>query len=347
MSRITRRVFIASAAALGATPAFADPLPANEQELYDAAKKEGEITWYSGQIQSEPAEAAGRAFSERYPGVKVNVVRSTSQVAFQRLSQDMRAGAPQCDIFSSTDYGHYLFLKRQEALLPFRPQNADGLLPVLRDQDPDNMWQICSLGLYLMTYNTKMVSAEDAPKSWKDVLDPKWKDKLAVGHPGYSGSVGVMCVILKRMYGWDYFTQLEKNKPQIGRSSDDPVTVLNAGERSVGIGVSAATPLLSMSRGNPLALIYPTEGTEAVFGPSAIPKNAPHPNAAKLFMEFATGPIFSQVLRKYFIMTVRPDVPPPDGAMPLDKVKLLTATPKEIEDGVPTVRDQWRDTFGV
>ncbi|HTC08004.1 MAG TPA: extracellular solute-binding protein [Acetobacteraceae bacterium] len=347
MPIITRRSFLVSSAALGAGRAFAADLPANEQALYDAAKKEGEITWYSGQIQSEPAEAAGRAFSERYPGVKVNVVRSTSQVAFQRLSEDMRASAPQCDFFSSTDYGHYLYLKRQGQLMPFRPQNADGLLPVLRDQDPDNMWQICSLGLYLLTYNTKKVSAAAAPKSWKDVLDPKWKDQLAVGHPGYSGSIGVMCVILKRMYGWEYFAQLEKNKPQIGRSSDDPVTLLNAGERSVGIGVSAATPLLSISRGNPLALIYPTEGTEAVFGPSAIPKNAPHPNAAKLFMEFATGPIFSQVLRKYFIMTVRTDVPAPDGALPLDQVKLLSATPKEIEDGVPEVREQWRDTFGI
>ena len=203
-----------------------------------------------------------------------------------------------------------------------------------------------SLGLYLIIYNTKKVAAADAPKSWKDVLDPKWKDQLAIGHPGYSGSVGIMCVLLKRMYGWDYFKALEKNKPQIGRSSDDPVTLLNAGERNVGVGVSMATPLLSIARGNPLAIVYPTEGTEAVFGPSAIPKNAPHPNAARLFMEFATGPIFSQVLRKYFIMTVRPDVPAPEGALPLDKVKLLTATPKEIEEGVPEVKELWRDTFG-
>jgi len=191
------------------------------------------------------------------------------------------------------------------------------------------------------------VAAADAPKSWKDVLDPKWKDQVAVGHPGYSGSVGIMCLVLQRMYGWDYFKALEKNKPQIGRSSDDPVTLLNAGERNIGIGVSLATPLLSMSRGNPLALVYPTEGTEVVYGPSAIPKNAPHPNAAKLFMEFATGPGFSEALRKFYIMPVRPDVAPPDGALPVDKVKLLSATPQEIEAGVPEVKELWRDTFGV
>ncbi len=239
MSRITRRHFIGtSTVALGASRAAAAELPPNEQELYEAARREGEVTWYSAQIQSEPAEAAGRAFTERYPGIKVNVVRSTSQVAFQRLSQDLRAGVAQCDIFSSTDYGHYLFLKREGNLLSFRPKNADGLLPALRDQGPDNAWQICSLGIYLIIYNTKKVTAAGAPKSWKDVLDPKWKDQIAVGHPGYSGSIGIMCVLLKRLYGWDYFTALEKNKPQIGRSSDDPVTLLNAGERNVGIGVT-------------------------------------------------------------------------------------------------------------
>jgi iron(III) transport system substrate-binding protein len=348
MSRITRRHFIAaSGVALGAGRATAAELPPNERDLYEAAKREGEVTWYSAQIQSEPAEAAGRAFTERYPGVKVNVVRSTSQVAFERLSEDLRARAAQCDIFSSTDYGHFLFLKSEGHLQSFRPQNADGLLPALRDQDPDNMWQICSLGIYLIIYNTKKVAAEDAPKSWKDVLEPRWKGQIAVGHPGYSGSIGIMCVLLKRLYGWNYFATLEKNKPQIGRSSDDPVTLLNAGERNVGIGVSLATPLLSIARGNPLALVYPTEGSEVVYGPSAIPKNAPHPNAARLFLEFATGPIFSQVLRKFYIMPVRPDVPPPDGALPVDKVKLLTATPQEIETGVPEVKEQWRDTFGV
>ncbi|HET6233755.1 MAG TPA: extracellular solute-binding protein [Acetobacteraceae bacterium] len=348
MSRITRRHFIAaSSVALGASRAAAAELPPNEQELYEAAKREGEVTWYSAQIQSEPAEAAGRAFTERYPGVKVNVVRSTSQVAFQRLSQDLRAGVAQCDIFSSTDYGHYLFLKREGNLLSFRPKNADGLLPALRNQDPDNAWQICSLGLYLIIYNTKKVAAADAPKSWKDVLDPKWKDQVAVGHPGYSGSIGIMCVLLRRLYGWDYFTALEKNKPQIGRSSDDPVTLLNAGERNVGIGVTLDSTLLSMARGNPLAFVYPTEGSEVVYGPSAIPKTAPHPNAAKLFMEFATGPMFGQALRKYYVMPVRPDVPPPEGALPVDKVKLLSATPQEIETGVPEVKEQWRDTFGV
>src|SRR4051794_7664575 len=114
MHRSGRRGVLAAAAIIaGRGSASAQGLPAHERDLYDAAKREGEITWYAGQLAAEPAEAVGRAFTMRYPGVRVNVVRSTSQVAFQRLSQDMRAGIAQCDVLSSTDYGHSTFLKRQ------------------------------------------------------------------------------------------------------------------------------------------------------------------------------------------------------------------------------------------
>ena len=347
MYRLTKRRLLTVAAAYGTVPAWAQDLPANEQSLHEAASKEGELTWYSGQIQAETGEAVGKAFTQRYPGIKVNVVRSTSQVAYQRLSQDMQAGVAQCDIFSSTDYGHYNVLKRDNALLPYRPKSADGLIAAARDPDPDNMFQILYIGVYLLAYNDQKVAAADAPKSWTDLLDPKWKGQIAVGHPGYSGSIGVMGVTLSRIYGWSYFEALEKNKPQIGRSSDDPVTLLNAGERTIGMGVSLSAPLLSRSRGNPLAIVYPTDGTLGVYSPTAIPKNAPHPNAAKLFMEFACGPIYAEVMRKYFIMPLRPEVPPPEGAQKFDKIKLIGSTPAQIEDGVPDVKEQWRDTFGV
>jgi iron(III) transport system substrate-binding protein len=344
--RLTRRRLLAATtvAGLGVRAAHAAD---QQQALYDAARKEGEVTWYSGQIQAEPGEAVGHAFSQAYPGIKVNVIRSTSQVAYQRLSQDMQAGVAQCDFFSSTDYGHYLFLKREGKLLSYRPPNMDELIPEARNADPDNMFQVLNIGLYLIATNTLKVAAPNAPKSWKDLTDPKWMGQEAVGHPGYSGAIGIMALTLQKLYGWDFFSALEKNKPQIGRSSDDPVTLLNAGERTVGMGVSLPTTLLSLSRGNPLSIIYPTEGTLAVYCPSAIPKNAPHPNAAKLFMTFTASPAYAKVARAFFIMPLRTDVPPPEGALGFDKIKLISATPQEIEAGMSDVKEQWRDTFGV
>lgn len=351
MDHLTKRQVLglgAGFAILGGTrAAAAQSLPPHEQALYEAARREGEITWYSGQYNAETSEAVGRAFNERYPGVRCNVVRSTSQVAFQRLSQDARAGVPQCDVFSSTNSGHFTQLKRENRLMQFRPVNADGMLPSIRVMDPDNYFQTSFLGLFLIIHNTRLVPDAEAPKSWTDALEPKWRDKLAVGHPGFSGAIGVWAVQMRKMYGWDYFRRLERNRPQIGRSSQDPVTALNAGERQVGLCVPVGTAALSISRGNPLRLIYPTEGTLATISPSAIPANAPHPNAAKLFMEFQCGVPMSEVVRNFYNEPLRPDVASAPGAKPLSEVTLLAPTLEEQEKGVPEVREAWRDTFGV
>ncbi|MBU8536648.1 ABC transporter substrate-binding protein [Falsiroseomonas tokyonensis] len=352
MSGFNRRqiLSLSTGVALGAGPAFravAQSLPAHERQLYDAARREGEITWYSGQYNAETSEAVGRAFNERFPGVRCNVVRSTSQVAFQRLSQDARAGVAQCDVFSSTNSGHFVQLKREGRLLQFKPENVAGLLPAIQNADPDNFFHTSFLGLFLMTHNTRLVSEADAPRGWQDALDPKWKDKLAVGHPGFSGAIGVWAVQMRKMYGWDYFRRLERNNPQIGRSSQDPVTTLNAGERSVGLCVPTGTTQLAISRGNPLKLIYPTEGVLAAISPSAILRNAPHPNAAKLFMEFQASQAMSETVRLTFNEPLRGDVRPPEGGRPLADITLLAPSLEEQEKGVPEVREAWRDTFGV
>src|SRR5215217_5372455 len=70
---------------------------------------------------SETAERFGRTFTEKYPGVKVNVVRTTAQVAYQRLSQDIQANVANCDVFGSTDVGHYVQLKERKLLMKYVP----------------------------------------------------------------------------------------------------------------------------------------------------------------------------------------------------------------------------------
>lgn len=96
--------------------------------------------------------------------------------------------------------------------------------------------------------------------------------------------------------------------------------------------------------------MYPDRRLSAaarVSAPAAILQNAPHPNAAKLLQEFTTGPGYSQVARRYFSQSLRPDVPPPEGSRPLAEVTLIAPTLAEAETGVPEVRERWRDTFGV
>jgi iron(III) transport system substrate-binding protein len=353
MTHLSRRDLLKSGGALalgttfGTRSAFARETTPREKELYELAKKEGEVTWYTAHSNDTTAQALGRDFEAAFPGIKANVVRTTAQVAYQRLTQEQRANAMQVDVFSSTDIGHYVALKEKNLLEKYVPDNASRVIDVYKNYDPDGYFTVTSAGLIGIAYNTAKLKEADAPKNWTDLIDPKWKDKIAVGHPGFSGYVGTWVVTLKKLYGWDFFEKLAKNNPQVGRSINDTVTMLNAGERIVAGSGPNGTAMESAAKGNPLAMIYPPDGSVLIIAPSGIPKGVKHPNAAKLFMEYLLTPEASQIWVEHFNESMRPEVKPLNGAKSAADVKTIRPSVEEITKGIPEVIKQWRDTFGV
>src|SRR4051812_44320126 len=331
---------------IAATPAQAQMQPW-EKDLYEAAKKEKPVTVYTAHYNTDEAAALCVAFEKKYPPLKCNYVRTTAQVAFQRLLQDTQANAAAASVFSSTDVGHYGELKKKGMLLPYTPHNAATMVDSLKEyNDKDGQYWVTAAALMLITYNTSEVKEADAPRNWPDLLDPKWKGKVSIGHPGYSGYVGTWVVLMQKLYGWDYFRKLEKNQPQIGRSVNDTVTMLNSKERVVAAGPEATT-LLSRDKGNPLAVIYPTDGALLMVSPSGIPKNAPSPNAGKLYLEFLLSKEAGEVQVKTHSLAVMKGVPPAPGTKPLEQIKVVRPSEDEITRGIPEVKEKFRDTFGV
>ncbi|GAB3628899.1 extracellular solute-binding protein [Pandoraea terrae] len=323
-------------------------MTAHEKDLYEAAKKEGgTLTWYTTHFDDTTAQALGHGFEANFPGVKVSVVRTTAQVAFQRVTQELKAGAVQVDVFSSTDVGHYVFLKDRNLLEQFMPENSNKVSELYQHYDPDGYYFVTSAGLIGMVYNTAKVKEVDAPKNWTDLTDVKWKDKIALGHPGFSGFVGAWAVLMRKLYGWQFFESLAKSNPQIGRSINDPLTMLNAGERVVAGTALFGTAGESAQRGNPLAMIYPTDGTVLVLSPSGIMKGAKHPNAARLFVEYLLSVDASKVLADHFGEPIRPEVSPSSGVKSAKELKTIRPSVNEIVKGIPEVIKQWRETFGV
>jgi iron(III) transport system substrate-binding protein len=347
---ITRRQFSAGAGALlgsSALPGLALGQFAGDAEkaLHEAAKKEGELTWYTAHYAVEQAEEYGREFTAKYPGVTCNVIRTTAHVAYQRLAQELKAGGPQVDVFASTDVSHCLELKSKGLLEKFTPVNGATIVPEVQNQDPDGTFHTTSLGVIGITYNSGKVKPGDLPTNWPDLIDPKWKNQVSVGHPAFSGYVGIWVWQLTALYGWDYFEKLKANNPQIGRSIQDTLTMLRAGERSVAAG-STATALEAKDRGEPIDVLYPSDGCVIIVAPSAIIKGCKHPNAAKLFMEFMMSPQASEIAaarsQDGLYASIRPK-----GAKPLSDIKKLIAKPADLLKGVPEIKEKWRDTFGI
>jgi iron(III) transport system substrate-binding protein len=318
----------------------------HEKQLYDAAKAEGSLTWYSGILDQPICDEVGKAFTQKYPGIQVNAIKTTSQVAFQRVLQDMKAGQIQSDVFTTTDIGHMVFLKSKGELVQYVPDAEAQTVEALQKVDPDGYYHTGWVGLVAILYNTAKVKEADAPKDWPDLIDPKWQNQITVGSPNFSGMVGVWTVAMEDRYGWDYFKKLNALNPQIGRSIDDAVTVLNSGERMVAMG-NPASGLRSAAKGNPVGVIYPASGTLMVISPSGIIKGTQHPNAAKLFMEFIDGPEYSKILAENFEQPLRPDIPPPSGAKSLADLKPFAPNAEQISEKLPPNKTKWRDTFGM
>ena len=310
-----------------------------------AARKEGAVTWYTAHTDGETAQIAADAFTREYPEIKVTLIRTTAQVAYQRLLQDLKNGIAQCDVFSSTDLGHDEALKVEGKFAKYTPENARDLLPAFQGLDPTGTYYATLSELVVPIYNSTKVKPADAPKSWPDLLNPKWRNQVAVGHPAYSGTVGTWVVAMRKLYGWEYFEKLEANRPLIGRSVNDAVGVMNSGERIVAAGPIGLSQVTA-ARGNPVGLVYPSDGAVLIVSPSAVMANAPHPNAARLFMEFLLGPIHARVSAEGFRLPVRAGTPLQPSAKPADEIKVNRLTTAEIVKGIPEVIEQWRDTFG-
>jgi len=332
--------------ALAATASIAFAQTDAEKQLYEAAKQEGELTWYTAHYDQNITAQIADAFTEKYPGIKVNGIKATAQVSFQRLLLDLKAGQSQADVLSSTDVSHFQHLKKMDALVQYKPENEAEIIEAFRDIDPDGYYHTTLVGLIGILYNTEEVTEADAPKNWTDLADPKWTDKVTFGDPNYSGMVGVWTVAMDDQYSWSFFEKLKPLNPQIGRSIDDAVTLLNSGERVVAMG-DPGTALNSASKGNPVAVIYPTDGAIVVRMPSAVIKGSKSPNAAKLFLNFLLSPEVMKISTAGFQQSLRADVPPPPGGKSLADVKVMTPSPEDIAKKLPENKEKWRDTFGM
>jgi iron(III) transport system substrate-binding protein len=346
MLRLETKIVLTRRAAVALLAATAWPRAAFADDAIEAAaRKEGALTWYIAQVDAETAEDLGRRFTAAHPGITVAVIRTTGQVAYQRLLMELKNNAPQCDILSTTDISHMPALKERNALLSYRPPNADALLPEFQRLSDPGWYYPTSATNHFIGYNTNKVTAAEAPRKWTDLLDPKWKNQIALPHPGFSGCAGVWALGLRNLYGWSFFEKLAANNPRIGRSFGDPVTLITAAECMVG-PVPANTMFPAIEKGNPVAISYPEDGCGLCVAPSAIAAAAPHPNAARLFLNWMLSAEYAQLAIDRGSEETREGLRLKSGRPSLGQLKILRVSVADIRANVPEVIEQWRETFG-
>ena len=318
---------------------------AQDARVVDAAKKEGKVVWYTSLVLPS-AEKVAKLFEAAYPGIKVEVHRTGSERILQRLLQELQANIKNADVVHTSDAGHFVLLKERKLLSKYTPAGVDTFPSGFKDKDGYYFGLRATVNA--IVYNTKAVPAAEAPKTWKDLLDPKWKGKLVTAHPGYSGVIATHVLALSQLYGWDYFKQLAQNRVMIKQSAADPSTVVASGERVVAVNGGEYSAYQLKKKGNPIDIVYPKEGVSLVVSPTAITAFAPHPNAARLFTDFTFSRELQQVLAdSEGLYTGHPAVTYPADKPKLSDLKLLTVDPEELEKRNDEIKKRFVEFFGA
>jgi len=318
---------------------------AQDAALVEAAKKEGKIVWYTSLVLPS-AEKVAKLFEAAYPGIRVDVNRTGSQRILQKVLQEMQAGIKNADVVHTSDAGHFVLLKDKKLLLRYLPQGIDKFPAGFKDKD--GLYFGLRATVNVITYNTRAVTAADAPKTWKDLLDPKWKGKLVTAHPGYSGVISTHVLALVHLFGWDYFKQLAQNKVMLTQSAADPLTVVASGERPVAANGGEYSAYQLKKKGSPIEIVYPKEGVPLVVSPTAIMAAAPHPNAARLFTDFTFTREIQQVMAdSEGLYTGHPEVKYPTDKPKMTDLKLLAVDPEELEKRNEEIKKRFVEFFGA
>jgi iron(III) transport system substrate-binding protein len=350
---LSRRDVLKAGTALAASSAFATRVlaqaPAVEAvtpALIEAARKEGKVVWYTS-VDLPLAEKVAKAFEAKYAGVAVRVERSGAERVFQRIGQEYSSNIRAVDVVNSSDAAHLIVWKRDGILQPYVPEDVAKFYPP-EHKDADGQFASFRVWLSVIGYNTTLVKAADAPKSFADLLDPKWVGKIVKAHPGYSGTIMTATYQMQRDLGWEFFEKLAKQRIMQVQSSADPPKKLALGERAV-MADGNEYNLFQMKESNqPVEIVYPTEGAPLIIGPNAIFKAAPNPNAARLFQSFSFSPEAQQlIIDTGGLRSMHPGTKEKPGRTPFRDIKTMKDDAAAVEKMSDEIKAKYQKIFRV
>jgi iron(III) transport system substrate-binding protein len=336
----------AAALTLYAAPVRAAPPPAEAigSALIEAAKKEGRLAFYTA-MDLAFAQRLAKAFEAKFPGIAVHVERSGAERVFTRIDQEYSSNIRAVDVVNTADHAHCIVWKRNGWLAPYLPEDVARHFGQSY-YDPDGFHVTTRILISPLGYNTNVVRREEAPKSFADLLDPKWAGKLVKAHPAYSGTIMNATFQIARDLGWDYFEKLAKQRVMQVQSATDTPKKISLGERAVMVDGAGYLVIRYKEEGQPVEIVYPEEGTPLAAGPSAVFNAAPNPNAARLFQNWMHSREAQQQIVddacQYSAHRQTVDKP---GIRKLSDIRLMKEDPEGVEKNAEEIKRRYAEIF--
>jgi iron(III) transport system substrate-binding protein len=268
---------------------------------------------------SDLIEATVKAFNAEHPGIKVTVVSAGVGQHTTRIQAE--ADNPRGDIFFGASVESF------EAIVDlFEPYEAAHHAEYdPKFVHPENRYYGYSQPLQAFIVNTALLPLDEAPKSWADLADPRFKGKIIMANPSLSGSAYAQLAQILQLYDWEVVEQVVKNTSFVTSSQ---LVFQNVARGEIEIGITGESNIAGLiAEGWPVAAVYPSEGTGLRFDSMGIIKGGPNPEAARVFMDWATSLANHEVATQDNRRSVRADAPAPEGLTPTSEVPTFPYDP--------------------
>jgi iron(III) transport system substrate-binding protein len=334
-SKLTRRTVLAGAATLAAVPRTASAQPAKQPVKVldflttadmDKVKQEGAFVFYCHENEAGTA-AIAEGFGKDFPQVKTSYVRAQTGALYNKITSERAAGRFDVDVLQLSDLAPALDFQKKGGYAVYHSPEAGGYKPEhLSNPAGAFFWTGVTFGG--LAYSTAKVKAEEAPKTWKDLLDPKWRNAMSCKISS-SGLQFVQWYELRKLYGDEYWQAFAKQRPRGFDSRVQLFDRLAKGDDKVCALAEYAAYVLYKQKGAELEFVAPEDGLPATPLLVGIVDKAPHPETAKLFVDWAMsnrGQAFYQNNPNLIYGSLRQDAPPMPTGKRLSDFKLLTPT---------------------
>ncbi len=342
MNELTRRTVLGAGLGLAALPLR--PARADVAK----AEAEGEVLFYTHDGESA-ASAVVAGFNKAYPKIKANYLRAQNGALFNKILSERGAGRYSVDVIQFSEIGTAIDFQKKGGFEQYASPQLAAFDPKY-ESDPPGFWTWSGVTFAGIAYNTDRVKPEDAPKTWKDLLDPKWRNAISVKQ-ATSGMQFAQWYTLRKEYGDEFWKDFAKQRPKGFDARAQLFDRLAKGDDKVCALAEFAGYYLYKQKGAPIAFVVPPLGLPVTPTCAGVVSKAPHPEAAKLFMDWLLSPDGQEVTQSnpYLIYpSMRKDAPPMPGGGHLSDFKVLW--PKDMNDYLasqPTFAREWNAMLGL
>jgi len=276
-------------------------------KYYEAAKREGKLAFYGVNLTPPLLDPTKEAFGKTFPGITIEGEEQIGSITREKITAEQASKNYVADI-AFTGFTTTRDLIDLGFVVPYESPQAPALIPqfVL----PGGLVNPRNASLISIAVNTNLVPPAQEPKAWKDVLDPKWKGKIANQDPRQPGSGGSIISGMAMVYGFEWLDKLKQQDPFFGPSPGPLWNGLVRGEYAMLLSAAHVDAVVQRKAGAPIKFLRLEDGAAWTYSSMLNIKNQPHPNAARLFIEWMLSEDGQQVISAQGFGAVRKGIKP-------------------------------------